>query len=163
MRLYAQYVRPHLEFASLHQPGLHGQRWTRQFWKRYREELSVSTVSGLKGNIYEDRLRELEMLTLEERRHQAGMAQTFKIIRGVHMVISDSWFQMVDQAGRAIISTDDPLNVRPKAARLEVRKNFFSSRVTENWNKIPSHVNNVKTVSGFKRSYKNHRGLVVPP
>jgi hypothetical protein len=26
--------------------------------------------------------------------------------------------------------------------------------VTENWNKIPRHVKNVKTVSGFKRSYK---------
>jgi hypothetical protein len=43
------------------------------------------------------------------------------------------------------------LNVRPKAARLEVRKNFFSSRVTENWNKIPSHVKNVKTVSATSR------------
>jgi hypothetical protein len=91
------------------------------------------------------------------------MAQTFKIIRGVDKVNSDSWFQMVDQAGRATRSTDDPLNVRPKAARLEIRKNFFSSRVTESWNKIPSHVKNVKTVSGFKRSYKKHRELVAPP
>jgi hypothetical protein len=50
------------------------------------------------------------------------MAQTFKITRGVDMVNSDHWFQMVDQAGRATRSTDDPLNVRLKAARLEVRK-----------------------------------------
>jgi hypothetical protein len=101
---------------------------------------AVSTVSGLKGNIYEDKPRELEMLTL---RHQADMAQTFKMISGVDMINSDSWFQMVGQAERATISTDDPLNVRPKGARLEVRKNFFSSRVTENWNKIPTHVKNV--------------------
>jgi hypothetical protein len=53
------------------------------------------------------------------------------------------------------------INVRPNPAMLEVRKNFFSSRVTEN--KIPSHVKNVKTVSGFKRSYKNHRELVALP
>ncbi len=39
-------------------------------------------VSGLKGYTYEDKLRELGMLTLEERSHQADMAQTFKIIRG---------------------------------------------------------------------------------
>ncbi len=51
---------------------------------------------------------------------------------------------MVDQVPRATRSADDPLNFRPKAARLEVRKNFFSSRVTENWSKIPSHVKNVK-------------------
>ncbi len=46
--------------------------------------------------------------------------------------------------------------------RLEVRKNFFSSRVIENWDKIPSHVKNVKTVNGFKRSYKKHRELAAP-
>jgi hypothetical protein len=117
----------------------------------------IFMVSGLKGNTYEDKLREMGMLTLEERRHQADMAQTFKILRGVDMVESDNWVQMMDQAGRATRSTDDPLNVRLKAARLEVRKNFFSSRVTENWNYNLSHVKNVKTVSGFKRSYKNHR------
>jgi hypothetical protein len=80
------------------------------------------------------------------------MAQTFKVIRGVDMVKSDNWFQMVDQAGMATRSTDDPLNVRRNAARLEIRKNFFSGRVTERWNKIPSHVKNVKTVSGFQFS-----------
>jgi hypothetical protein len=30
------------------------------------------------------------------------------------------------------------------AASLEIRKNFFSSRVTESWNKIPSHVKMLK-------------------
>ena len=80
-----------------------------------------------------------------------------------HNFIKYGTQQMVDQAGRATRSTDDPLNVRPKAARLEIRKKIFSSRVTESWNKIPSYVKNVKTVSGFKRSYKKHRELVAPP
>jgi hypothetical protein len=53
-----------------------------------------------------------------------------KIIRGVDKVNSDSWFQMVDQAGRATRSTYDPLNIRSEAARLEVRKNFFSIRLS---------------------------------
>jgi hypothetical protein len=85
------------------------------------------------------------MLTLEERRHQADMGHDpdFQIIR-VDMVKSDNWFEMVEQAGRATRSTDDSLNVRPNVARLEVSKNFFSSRVTEKWNKIPSHVKNIK-------------------
>jgi hypothetical protein len=34
------------------------------------------------------------------------------------------------------------------------RKILLKQRATENWNNIPSHVKNVKTVSGFKRSYK---------
>ncbi len=81
------------------------------------ERRAVSMVSGLKGNTYEDKLRELGMLNLEERRHQADMAHTFKIIRGVDMVKSDNWFRMVDQAGRATKSTEDPLNVRTNAAK----------------------------------------------
>ncbi len=40
-------------------------------------------VSGLKGTEYEERLKELGLITLEERRHQADMLQTFKIVRGI--------------------------------------------------------------------------------
>ncbi len=84
MRRYAQYVSPHLEFCSPASVSM-DRDGKRQFWKRYREELSLRyRVSGLKGNIYEDNLRDLEMLTLEERRHQADMVPTFKIIRGVY-------------------------------------------------------------------------------
>jgi hypothetical protein len=46
-------------------------------------------VFGLKGNTYEDKLRKLGMLTVGERRHQADMAQTFKIIR---VTIGSIWW-----------------------------------------------------------------------
>jgi hypothetical protein len=61
------------------------------------------------------------------------------------------------------VQYDIILYFRPKAAWLKVRKNFFSSRVTENKNTIPSHVKNVKTASGFKRCYKNHKEQGVAP
>ncbi len=53
------------------------------------------------------------------------------------------------------VYTRNPLNVRPKAARLKVRKNFQQNYCNKN----------LKTVSGFKRMYKNHRELVAlaPP
>jgi hypothetical protein len=38
-------------------------------------------VSGLKGSTYKDRLEELDVTLLEERRHQLDMVHTFKIIR----------------------------------------------------------------------------------
>jgi hypothetical protein len=41
---------------------------------------------------------------------------------------------------RATRQAADPLNIRPKAARLEVRRQFFSQRVVENWNEIPEKV-----------------------
>jgi len=47
-------------------------------------------VSGLKGKTYEDKLVELGLPTLEERRHQTDMLQTFKIVRGIDRVDSST-------------------------------------------------------------------------
>jgi hypothetical protein len=51
---------------------------------------------------------ELNLPSLEERRLHADMVQTFKIVKGI-----------------------DRVDRRQKAARLEIRRNFFSSRVTD--------------------------------
>ena len=65
LKLYKTYVRPHLEFA--------GQAWAP--WTAADKDLlenvqrrAVRMVSGLKSANYEDRLRELDITTLEERR-----------------------------------------------------------------------------------------------
>ena len=70
IHLYKQYVRPHLEFV--------GQAWAP--WtaadKAVLENVqkrAIRMVSGLGSAEYEDRLNELGMTTLEERRHQADM------------------------------------------------------------------------------------------
>jgi hypothetical protein len=45
--------------------------------------------------------------------------------------------QRVDASIRTTRSAADPLNLRPQAARLETRRNFFSNRVVVAWNAIP--------------------------
>jgi hypothetical protein len=45
----------------------------------------------------------------------------YKIITGKDMENSDDWFQKVDGSERLIRSAADPLNLRSKAVRLEVR------------------------------------------
>ena len=92
-------------------------------------------ISGLKGRTYEERLKELGITTLEERRHQSDMVQTFKILLGYDKVNSESLFLRADQANIPTRSATGPLNLRHQAARLEVRRNFFSLRVVEEWNK----------------------------
>ena len=72
MRLYMQYVRPHLEFAA---PAW--SPWTRNDIDCLEkvEKRAVSMVSGLEGHDYEDRLKELGLDTHEERRLQIDMTQ----------------------------------------------------------------------------------------
>ncbi len=110
----------------------------------------------LKGATYEEKLKAIGLTTLEECRHQADMLQAFKIIRGFDKVDSTTWFQKVNVSIRTTRSAADPLNMRPQAARLETRRNFFSNRVVEAWN-----IKRAKTVGSFKNAYRNHRETMV--
>ena len=89
------------------------------------------------------------------------MLQAFKIIRGFDKVDSSTWFQRVDASIRTTRSAADPLNLRPQAARLETRRNFFSYRVVDAWNLVPGDIKRAKTVNGFKNAYKKHRETMV--
>ena len=51
----------------------------------------------------------------------------------------------------------DPLNVRQQASRLDIRRQFYSQRVVDAWNKVPTDIKNSVTVSSFKMAYKKHR------
>jgi len=96
IRLYKQYVLPHLEFSVVAWAP-----WT-QADKAVIEkvqERAITAVTGLQGRSYEERLRELGMLTLEERRHQMDMEQVHKILHGHDMVCSSQWFRLSAENG----------------------------------------------------------------
>jgi hypothetical protein len=54
-------------------------------------------VSGLPGQTYEEKLKELNLTTLEERRHQADMLLTLKLLTGNDNVKSESWFRRAEE------------------------------------------------------------------
>ena len=119
-------------------------------------------VSGLKGRTYEERLEELNMVTLEERRHQTDMTQVFKIVNGVDNVNKDTWFTMLNTTDRVTRATANPLNIRGTVNRLEIRQHFFSQRVPECWNKIPHELKSAKNVSAFRKGYQTLRRMRHP-
>ena len=134
VKLYKTYVRPHLEFA--------GQAWAP--WTAADKDIlenvqrrAIRMVSGLKSASYEERLQELNMTTLEERRHQADMQYVYKVLTGREDVDKDQWFIMASEAARTTRVTAHKLNVRVRHGRLDVRRNFFSVRVAGLWNSIP--------------------------
>jgi hypothetical protein len=118
---------------------------------------AVAMISGLQGSTYEERSKELGLTTLDERRHQADMVQTFKIMQGHDRVASNTWFQRVDVTVRTTRSASDPLNLKQQASRLETRRNFFSNRVpvVKAWNLVPSEIKGARTVNGFKMHNEN--------
>jgi hypothetical protein len=97
------------------------------------QKRAVSMVSGLEGHDYEDRLKELGLDTLEERRLQIDMTQVYKVLNGKNKVNSDTWFASLAATEHATRVATDPLNLRPRvpAPRL-VRKHFFTQQVPSN-------------------------------
>jgi len=154
MRLYKLYVRPHLEFAA---PGW--SPWTRSDIDCLEkvQKRAVSMVSGLAGHEYKDRLEELGLDTLEERRLHIDMTQVYKVLNGKDKVSSDTWFASAATGARATRAAADPLNLRVPAPRLEVRRHFFTQRVPGEWNKIPAPLKSTATVASFKNGYRNFR------
>jgi hypothetical protein len=146
-------VRPHVEFAV--------QAWSpwHQADKEALEKVqkrAVAMVSGLRSREYEDRLKELGMTTLEERRHQADMLNMFKTTTG-EQPDQAGWFRPLTAAARWTRHYADPLNVRPKHGRLEVRRNFFSVRAGDLWDQVPASIKRARTAASFKRAYAKHR------
>ena len=88
------------------------------------------------------------------------------ILKSIHITVidkCDKLFVRADQTNLTTRSATGPLNLRQQAARLEVRRNFFSIRVVEEWNKIPSTIKMASSVTSFKNRYKKHRADMVVP
>jgi len=160
LRLYIQYVRPHLEYAvSAWAPWYETDKECLEKVQRR----AVKMITGLKATSYEEKLKELGITTLEERRKYLDMLQTYKVMTGKDNVDRATWFDMASSGQRATRQAADPLNIRPKASRLEVRRQFFSQRVVEDWNGVPEQVKSAVTVIGFKAGLKKHlQGMMGP-
>ena len=69
---------------------------------------------------------------------------------------------MASQAARVTRTTADPFNVIVKHGRLDTRRNFFSVRVTEDWNRVPSDIKKMRAVAGFKNAYAKDCANIAP-
>jgi hypothetical protein len=82
-------VRPHLEFASpAWSPWLAGDI---EVLEKVQEKARRMTT-GLKGNTYEERCREVGLSTLQERRKVQDLTQVFKILKGIDRVEPEQIF-----------------------------------------------------------------------
>ena len=107
-------------------------------------------ISGLLGRNYEDKLKELRLESLENRRIYIDILQTFKIIRGFDDVeSSNTWFNIVgsDELTRL---TADPLNLMSSRSRLELIANCLSPRVVNLCNSLPGKVKTLEILKCLK-------------
>ena len=89
---FTQFVRCHLEFAvSAWAP------WTAQDIEVLEkvQHRAVNQISGLQGLTYEEKLKNLVILSLRARQIRTDLIQTYKILQGLDNVDSRKWFKTV--------------------------------------------------------------------
>ncbi len=76
---------------------------------------------GADRNTDEEKIAELGMLALEERRHQTDVCLIHKIMHREGDLNPATWFERIEQTagGHATRSTSDPLHFKVRKGRLE--------------------------------------------
>ena len=93
INLYLTYVRPHLEYAvAAWSPWNQGDKEVLEGVQRR----AVNMVTNLKGKTYHQRLEELGLTTLEERRERGDLIMAYKVITGKDEVNYESWFKLCE-------------------------------------------------------------------
>jgi hypothetical protein len=149
MKLYTQYVRPHLETASpAWSPWTIGDRTALE----KVQEKAVKMVTGLKGITYEERCAELGLETLERRRDIQDMVETHRILCRPNDGYAAGILHQVrgDTGSARTRQTADPLNLIHQYARTEIRRNVFGVRVVEKWNKLSTTTKSASNSGSFK-------------
>ena len=147
VKLYKTYVRHYLEFSV--------QAWS-PWYKRDIDILekvqmrAVNMVWGLRGRTYEAKLNEVGLTTLSERRLRGDMVQVWKFLHWKSIMDPKTFTLASTQHSRTTRHTTKSLNIKNPGARLEVRKNFFTVRSVDPWNRLPCCVQNAEDITDFK-------------
>ena len=102
-------------------------------------------IPGLADIHYEERLKRLNLMTLDARRERADLLETFRTFKGMTKVDLSLFFSLNTNATRG-----HSLKLRKAHTRTKIRKNFFSQRIVNKWNALPPRSMESKTVNEFK-------------
>ena len=113
-------------------------------------------VSGLQGSTYLEKLKEVGLTTLEDRRACGDMLLTWRAQSG-NLSIGQSWFTPCEPNEQ--METRHSLGVgrltKPRF-NLDIQKNFFTVRAVDPWNSLPSAVKTSPTINKFKEGYDDY-------
>ena len=150
MNVYVSHVRPKLEYCSvLWNTGYIGdvrilervqRRWTR-------------AVHGLETVEYGDRLRHLNLFSVQGRLLRSDLIMVWKIFNGKCAVSPDMLFTM-----NALPMRGHNLKIFKPRNNLEVRKRSFACRVIDDWNSLSSAAVNSSSLDKFKRCLQAELG-----
>lgn len=149
-QLYCSFVRSQLEFAmSAWNPYLIKDIEALELVQRR----ATKRAPGLRSLSYEERLKKLNLTTLKERRIRGDLIQQYKIVNEIDRV---NWHNKPIFVAESIENSTKPVTRGHKykmikeSTRDNIRLNFFTNRITNNWNALPKEAVEARSVNSFK-------------
>ncbi len=115
-------------------------------------------MRGLRHVPYEERLRQLNLFSLERRRLRADLILAFKSFKGEVDLNPAEFFLRLPRAGLR----GHAYRLLQGPSRLRRRSRVFSVRVVKYWNRLPAHLVLAPSVSIFKKQLDRHWFEIFP-
>ena len=148
--LFKTLIRPILEYGNT--VWYNGLKKCRDKIENVQRKLTKH-IKGLSNTPYEERLKYIKLPSMEYRQIRGDLIQVFKIAHNYYdPITTKSLFQFSD-------------NQRLRGHNFKILKqrtikskysNFFTNRVVNRWNKLPSNVVNATSINNFKNQLDAH-------
>jgi ribonuclease P/MRP protein subunit RPP40 len=140
--LFCALIRPHLEFCNV--------AWSPRLIKDktiIERVLRRATkmVSEVKELPYEERLARLRIPSMSYRRARGDMIEAYKYLHGLYSASHNPL--VLDESS---ITRGHSLKLKKRFCKTSTRQHFFSYRVVDSWNNLPSSVVEAPTLNCFK-------------
>ena len=146
--LFKSLVRPHLEYSN-------------SVWSPYKKKdvdkiekvqrHYTKKITNVQGLSYQDRLKRIKLPSLEYRRIRGDLIEVFKITHNIYdHVTTTSLFKTAVQTNTR--GDRNPFRLTKNSVNKKQTQMFFTNRIINIWNNLPSEVVLSKTINIFKNA-----------
>jgi len=150
LKLYKSLVRPHLEYCvSAWSPYYEKDK----FLLERIQHRFTRMIPGLKKLPYKERIQQLGLWTLEERRNRADLLQVFQMYKG----LSSAKFSDFYTLSTSLTTRRHTAKIAKCRCHLDIRRFFCSWMVIDRWNRLQQSVIDSSSVNCFTNGLEHTR------
>ncbi|XP_050692945.1 uncharacterized protein LOC126983856 [Eriocheir sinensis] len=151
-KLITAMIRPKLEYMET----LWSPHMKKHIVKLERiQRMATKMVPELEGLTYEERLKEMDLPTLEQRRERGDLIQIYRLLSKMEEVDNEKLLLREEPSSRNTRGHSKKL--RKGRCSRDIKKYSFPQRNIEVWNRLSEEIVSAKSVQSFKEKLDNYR------